>query len=136
LTQLDPPLSLPDDYPGGEVVAVTGGRDFLREWAEQDCFDILDEAHLRSRIRVLIHGNAAGLDKTAGKWARKTPGVIEFEFDADWGFNGDAAGPRRNRQMLRLGKPDVVIAFPGGAGTRNMKMQTKRERPRVPLVVV
>ena len=85
MTQLDAPLSLPDDYPGGEVVAVTGGRDFLRDWTVRDCFNILSEAHRRSPIRVLIHGNARGLDKIAGTWARCTRGVIEYVFEADWG---------------------------------------------------
>ena len=136
MASLDLPLSLPADYLGGEVVAVTGGRDFLRDWSAQDCFNILSEAHRRSPIRVLIHGNARGLDKIAGAWANCTYGVIEYVFDADWNRYGAAAGPIRNGQMLREGKPDVVIAFPGNAGTRNMVMQTRRVRPKIPLVAV
>jgi hypothetical protein len=31
-----------------------------------------------------------------------------------------AAGPIRNARMLEEGKPDIVIAFPGGRGTANM----------------
>ena len=108
----------------------------MRDWTGQDCFNILSEAHRRSQIRVLIHGNARGLDKIAGAWARCTRGVIEYVFEADWDVLGDAAGPVRNGQMLRHGQPDVVIAFPGGTGTRNMKMQTLRMRPKIPLVVV
>jgi predicted Rossmann-fold nucleotide-binding protein len=33
---------------------------------------------------------------------------------------GLAAGPIRNQQMIDEGKPDLVIAFPGGAGTHDM----------------
>lgn len=31
-----------------------------------------------------------------------------------------AAGPIRNQQMLDDGKPDLVVAFPGGKGTADM----------------
>jgi hypothetical protein len=30
------------------------------------------------------------------------------------------AGPLRNYQMLEEGKPDLVVAFPGGGGTKDM----------------
>lgn len=32
----------------------------------------------------------------------------------------NAAGPIRNQHMLDIGKPDVVLAFPGGRGTEDM----------------
>lgn len=47
------------------------------------------------------------------------------DFPADWERNGRAAGPIRNRQMLD-GKPDLVIAFPGGKGTADMVAEAKR----------
>ena len=34
--------------------------------------------------------------------------------------NGYRAGPIRNQEMLDKGKPDLVIAFPGGKGTADM----------------
>ena len=30
------------------------------------------------------------------------------------------AGPLRNQRMLDEGKPDLVVAFPGGGGTKDM----------------
>jgi len=39
---------------------------------------------------------------------------------AEWDKFGRRAGPLRNEQMLREGKPDVVVAFPGGRGTAHM----------------
>lgn len=33
--------------------------------------------------------------------------------------HGAAAGPSRNNRMIHGGKPDVLVAFPGGAGTTN-----------------
>lgn len=29
-------------------------------------------------------------------------------------------GPLRNQRMLEEGKPDLVVAFPGGGGTKDM----------------
>lgn len=34
-----------------------------------------------------------------------------------------AAGPIRNSRMLREGKPDLVLAFPGHGGTADMVKQ-------------
>ena len=46
-------------------------------------------------------------------------------YPADWDTHGRGAGPIRNKQMLEEGKPDLVIAFPGGKGTANMIGQAK-----------
>ena len=32
---------------------------------------------------------------------------------------GKKAGPLRNQRMLDEGKPDLVVAFPGGGGTKD-----------------
>ncbi|BAQ18361.1 hypothetical protein GL4_2928 [Methyloceanibacter caenitepidi] len=74
----------------------------------------------------MIHGNATGADALAGFWAIAV-GVPILAFAADWNKHGRAAGPIRNKQMLDEGKPDLVIAFPGGRGTANMVRQA-RER--------
>jgi hypothetical protein len=33
---------------------------------------------------------------------------------------GKTAGPLRNQRMLDEGKPDLVVAFPGGGGTKDI----------------
>ena len=40
-----------------------------------------------------------------------------MKFPADWKNEGRHAALIRNERMLREGKPDLVIAFPGGNGT-------------------
>lgn len=97
-------------------VLVCGGRDFgdfpfLYEW--------LDAFHAHYVIEVLIHGEARGADRLAGFWA-KDRGIAVQGFRADWEAHGRHAGPIRNRLMLDEGKPDVVVAFKGGNGTRHM----------------
>lgn len=97
-------------------VAVTGGRDFTdRAFIHR----VLDAFHAKKPISVLIHGDARGADKLSASWA-KAVGVEVLVFPADWERYRNRAGPVRNRQMLREGLPDIVIAFPGGSGTKDM----------------
>lgn len=67
----------------------------------------------------IIHGNAAGADDLANSWAEANH-VPVMPFSADWGTFGKSAGPKRNQKMLDEGKPDLVVAFPGGRGTADM----------------
>jgi hypothetical protein len=41
-------------------------------------------------------------------------------YPADWAKHGRAASPIRNQQMLDEGRPNLVVAFPGGRGTADM----------------
>jgi hypothetical protein len=79
---------------------------------------------LEPRPTLIIHGAASGADRLAAKWA-KGANITDQPFKADWYPNGfgrldRSAGPRRNQKMLDNGKPDLVIAFPGGNGTADM----------------
>jgi excisionase family DNA binding protein len=42
------------------------------------------------------------------------------QYPAQWEVYGKSAGPRRNEHMLREGKPDGFVAFPGGVGTAHL----------------
>lgn len=72
---------------------------------------------------TVIHGACRGADWIAGDVARELGYFIE-EYPADWKKHGRAAGPIRNAQMLREGKPDMVIAFhndiDNSKGTKDM----------------
>lgn len=100
---------------GWRLVLVCGGRGYADE---VHVFRVLDEHHRRQRFDGLVHGGAAGADALAGQWARAN-GVQEIVCPANWDYYGRSAGPRRNGRMLLL-RPALVIAFPGGAGTRDM----------------
>lgn len=98
---------------------VCGGRDL------KDAFlvaTVLNSVHKSRPITVLIEGEACGADTMARMWA-ETNGIPVEKYPADWRKHGNAAGPVRNKQMLAEGKPDMVLAFPGGRGTRNMVAQ-------------
>jgi hypothetical protein len=111
-------------------VLVCGGRkydDYRR------VFQVLDEHHRNNEITTIIHGGAEGADAHAAQWAFHYD-IPSWRFPAKWSQHGKAAGPIRNKQMLAIGLPNLVIAFPGGRGTADMKAQASGHR--VPVVEV
>lgn len=79
---------------------------------------------------VVIHGGAAGGDTGAAIYALAA-GVPQLMFKALWGLYGKAAGWRRNQRMLDEGKPDCVLALPGGRGTADMVRRAESAGVRV-----
>src|SRR5215468_5848253 len=76
----------------------------------------LDRLHAQYRFTILIEGDARGVDRIAGEWA-KAKGVDLRKFPADWKREGRHAALIRNERMLTDGRPEMVVAFPGGNGT-------------------
>jgi len=68
---------------------------------------------------TIISGGATGVDSAAADFAAVNFCKLEV-FPADWKQHGRSAGYIRNKQMLFEGKPDLVVAFPGGKGTAMM----------------
>ena len=98
-------------------VLVCGGRD----WRDAEFVEsALDRLHAdRGPFARLLHGGARGVDRMAGRWARKN-GVLEWHFLPEWHRAGTPDGPARNQLMIAEGAPDFVLAFPGGLGTADM----------------
>jgi len=69
----------------------------------------------------VIEGGARGADRL-GRETAELFGIPVETYPADWSKNGAIAGLIRNREMLKFGKPDVVLAFWDGksSGTKNM----------------
>lgn len=72
-------------------------------------------------VTEVIEGEAKGADILARRWATLR-GIEVRRFPADWEKYGKAAGSIRNIQMLKEGKPDLVVAFmgPNSRGTKHM----------------
>jgi hypothetical protein len=105
-------------------ILICGGRkpDFDYGWFFNKLMDVLDKearSILCSHITI-ISGCAKGVDTMAIDFANEFFYGLEM-YPADWDTYGKKAGPMRNIQMLVEGKPDLVIAFPGGTGTAHMK---------------
>jgi len=101
-------------------ILVCGGREY-------DKYHVVRSVLLRyfpspeSKLNLVIaEGGAKGADFLARVWAVEY-GVEYREYKADWKQYGKKAGIIRNVQMLEDFKPDLVLAFPGGSGTKHMK---------------
>lgn len=103
-------------------IIVTGGRGYD------------DRATVRNALEkyvqdgdTVVEGGARGADRLAREEAHRL-GIDVITVWANWSGHGKAAGPMRNGKMLKLfGKNlRMVIAFPGGRGTANMKEASKR----------
>ena len=120
------------DGPKIRRVLVCGGRSFNNYDAVFKRLDQLNK--MRGPFEAVIHGAAKGADRIAGLWAIKNR-VIQEQFPAKWsdlsapgadirvGVYGEYnanAGTDRNQLMIDVGKPDAVVAFPGGSGTADM----------------
>jgi hypothetical protein len=105
----------------GLRVLVCGGRNYR----DQDhVWTFLSELDAKQPIGLLIHGAATGADRLAQAWARNRL-IPDREFESNWPVDGAAAGPMRNQRMIDEGKPDLVVAFPGGPGTADLIQRAK-----------
>ena len=116
-------------------VAVTGGRIDSNSTL---AFKVL--GHFRDTWpspMTLIHGNAKGYDRVSERWAQRH-GILIISVPIDHLRDGykDDAPKRRNQRMLDDYLPDCLIAFPGGAGTRDMYTRCLKEKIPVYDVVV
>jgi hypothetical protein len=102
-------------------VLVCGGRDYSDQ---ERVFAVLDKFHAEAGIDVIIEGGARGADHLASDWSFQR-GVRKERYDADWQAYGRMAGLRPASPCFEC-RPDLVIAFPGGAGTRNMIRQARK----------
>ena len=106
-------------------IIVCGGVDF-------DDYGLLkarlDELLPKYENVRLISGHARGADSLGERYAGENGFPIQV-FPAEWKKYGRAAGPIRNRAMLKYAKEEtpVVVAFWNGKsrGTANMLKQAK-----------
>lgn len=86
------------------------------------------------RPSVVIEGEASGADTMAAE-AADYFGIPVLPFTANWEKYGSAAGPIRNNQMLKEGRPDLVVAFhndlQNSKGTLNMVNQAIKNNIKV-----
>lgn len=102
------------------VIAVTGGR----RWVESErravfLWNQLGKFLTPSDVLIVggdtLAGDQRGVDAHAYNWGLRN-GVHVAVVKPYWTRHGKKAGPLRNKAMIDL-KPDLLLAFPGGAGT-------------------
>lgn len=111
-------------------ILVCGGR----KYDDADhVFRVLEEYLERDIVTrggvTIVHGAALGADALAVKAAQKL-GYPTEGYPADWRLHGKVAGPLRNIEMIESGV-DLVIAFAGGAGTRDTVRRA--EKAQIPV---
>lgn len=112
-------------------VLVCGGRTFDdRDMAFEALNWVRKTQVPNDRRMAVVHGGATGADGLAQKFAN-TKKLPCFCIPAEWDRFGRSAGPRRNSQMLSWLPIDLVVTFPGGAGTLDMKKKALLSKIRV-----
>jgi hypothetical protein len=111
------------------LVLVTGGRDYTDIGAVFDCLTKLNAQFERL---VVIHGDADGADSLAYTVCKQA-GIEQIRVPAAWNRYQRGAGPIRNQLMLTLfPNIDMVLAFPGGTGTADMK--ERAHKSEIPVI--
>lgn len=115
----------------GKRILICGGRDYGNDrgkdgvarpgaQAERDHFERVMFGLIKNPgIAQLCQGGQTGADRMAFWWALHY-GVPIMTYPARWKELGRRAGPARNAQMITAWWPDLVVAFPGDRGTRDM----------------
>ena len=125
------------------IALIYGGRDWLNR---KRTFEELDRLHEDHSFTQVIHGGARGADTLGGDWG-KSRNIPVRVFPAKWRTHQDdcdarcrnksycpKAGFIRNQQMLTVGRPDLVIGFPGGNGTADTTRKAREQGFQVILV--
>lgn len=83
-----------------------------RHWDDGDRIENVLAWYAKRGPVTVVHGDAPGADRLAGRAARKLGLSVEAH-PAEWDKYGRRAGPIRNRKMLESGV-DLVLAFKNG----------------------
>lgn len=91
---------------------VTGGRNY-------DDIEMIYSVLEAFKPSLIIEGGCeTGADLHARNFALFN-GVPNSTYHADWKNKGRSAGPIRNKLMCEQNKDAVIVAFPGGNGTKD-----------------
>ncbi len=116
------------DSPKFEVVMTTGGRKYEER---ERVFEVMDQIHAHREIDIVINGDCQqyrrrGADWYVREWAYSRK-VVYMSVPMDFKRYGKPAGPIRNSAMFNYFPVRELIAFPGGAGTKDTVDKAKRK---------
>jgi len=103
-------------------ILVCGGRDYSDITT---VYETLSALHAKKRITYVVTGAALGADSLAEAWAKEYK-IHIARYPAKWHLHGRSAGPIRNKEMLTIEKPEMIVAFPGGKGTQDMLKRAEK----------
>jgi hypothetical protein len=114
-------MNSPQGFTKNMRLLVIGGRHFDEVVL---VLDVLSQLHRHYAIGALIRQATPGAESYAGYWAG-LHGVHEIVFIPYLRRKGSFSDHERNTRMLTEGKPDALVAFPGGKGTADMVKKAK-----------
>ena len=111
------------EQPSDFIILVAGGRNYFNMSAIAEA---LDRLHAERPVTLVVHGAASGSDALSGRWAKER-GIPCIPYPSSRKLDGPGSDwkYRRNARMLHSAKPHLVVAFPGGPGTRHMAETAK-----------
>ncbi len=102
-------------------ILICGSRNWVDRETMENVFKHIDDS-------IIIEGQCKGADLMAAELAEGKNLCIE-RYPANWEKYGRSAGPIRNQQMIKIGKPDIVLVFhealASSRGTKNMMKYAK-----------
>ena len=119
-------------YPEFKLI-VAGGRDFDSYGRVSEEINHLANGELAERAVSIVSGMARGADRMAFQFAKEN-NVQVYEFPADWGTHGKAAGHIRNAEMAKFA--DGLLAFWDGKSRGTANMIQTMERMGKPVRVI
>lgn len=119
----------------GSKVIIAGSRSFADyEKLKSVCDSILPNLYSEPRISILS-GTSSDSDSLGERYAKER-GYTLNRYPADWKRYGKAAGPIRNRQMVK--EADAAIVFWDGQsrGTKNLIEEANRHGLKVWIIMI
>lgn len=109
-----------------------------RNWTKKRViYNVLKFMQIVTNLECIIEGEARGADKLSRICAEQL-GIKVIKFPANWKKYGKAAGSIRNMQMLKEGKPNIVLAFHNNIeqskGTKHMVSIARKNGIRVRVI--
>ncbi len=97
----------------------------------------LDQVVQQSGFEVteLISGGAAGMDQAGEAWAR-SKGIPIRQFLPDWEKHGKAAGPIRNREMVKNSEAVIAVWDGESKGTKSTIVEAQKRGQPVHLYTI
>lgn len=110
-----------------------------RDWQDAEAIYTVLNGYRADDLGVtVIQGGGRGADSIAKRWAQINAEEY-LTFPADWDRYGRAAGPLRNQQQLKEGKPELAWGFltkPLAESKGSADMAHRLAAARVPCYIV
>ena len=107
-------------------LAIIGSRDFTD-------YDLLKEKADSLNPSIIISGGASGADYLAERYAKKNNKPIKI-YHADWQRHGRAAGPIRNKEIVK--NSDHILAFWDGESRGTLSSINLAKKYDVPCDII